>query len=170
MPMAFEYAMSIGPTCRAAYHLRRCLGPAAIKGVFDWQVTPAAAFVKYLERDFSGLLDFLDLEQTSEGVRNIRFDTLHPHGFTGPLPLAYPEARARHDHLCARTRAALKGPAGLVLWLSDPISLEDEAMMSNALRFYSPDLVYRVARAPRAGSDGPDWRGNNAEWDVALES
>jgi hypothetical protein len=161
-----ELFMSIGPTCRSAYHLRRRLNGEVVRGVFDWQVTPTAALVQYLERDFSGVLDFLDLEQTPLGVRNKRLDTLHPHLFRGPFPLSYPEARATHDRRCARTRDVLRADTPLVLCLSDPG--QDEAVISAALRKYNPRLRYRFL-SPVGGADGPDWRGNFVAWDEALD-
>jgi hypothetical protein len=72
MPM-IDYALSIGPNCRAKYHLRRRYARDAVNGVFDWQGTPASSCIAYLEADFIGVFEREDLEIRAGSLRKQAF-------------------------------------------------------------------------------------------------
>ncbi len=168
-------AMSIGPTCRAAFHLRRLLGDKVIRGVFDWQVTPTTAFAAYLERDFDGLFDLRDLRAEGGRVVNRRFATSFEHYFpkdcaTPDMLAYYGSAKDMHDRRCARTRAAFIGREPLRLFLSDPVSRGELALLTAALRRYSPTLEFELVPAPPDGMDGPSWKGNSAAWERHIRT
>ena len=170
---AIDYALSLGPNCRAKYHLRRRFGFGSPNCVFDWQVTPPAALQAYIEQDFNGMYERDDLYIKNGCVFNRRYNTSHQHEFPRgtteqTLSEHYPAARARHDYLYQRTRSLLRGHARLLLAFSRPISDDTSQSLRKTLRGYSPHLRFEWLQEPEGGADGNDWTGNSAVWDALL--
>lgn len=166
-----DLALSIGPNCRAKYHLRRKFGACAPSGIFDWQVTPPAAIHAYLERDFQGLFELDDL-QTQDGiVWNSRFGTSHEHEFPAgidDLERHYARARARHDHLCRNTRRYLTGDRRLLLGFSRPVPTDVVAGIRAQVVRYSPQIRCELVAEPEGLARSDDWKGNLRVWDELL--
>lgn len=167
--ITIDCALSIGPTCAAAFHLRRRFKRHAVRGVFDWQVTPVDALIRYLQADFTGLMELPDLEQWPS-VRNKRFDTLHPHEFPVPVQAAYPAAYDRHLFLCQQTRLALRGNGRVLLQASEAMHPMHLVRIEDAVRRYSPKLKFTLQNGPARPPDGEDWRGSETVWDGVLST
>lgn len=165
-------AVSLGPNCRGKFHLQRVFGAASPNGVFDWQVTPAAAIHRYLEQDFEGMFERADLLIRSGVVWNGRHQTSHQHEFPrgltdDQLDLLYPSARARHDHLCRRTRALLRQRGPLLLVFSRPVATEMIEELARGVSRYNPRLAFHLLAEPIEGSIG-DWTGDTEVWNSML--
>jgi hypothetical protein len=173
--MSFDYALSLGPTCRARYQMERVLGKERCpSGVFDWQITGRKALVAYLRNDFEGMYELADLEIDGM-VCNRRFGTTHQHEFPpditlASLPAHYVNARSRHDHLAAKTRALLRGDKRLLLCLGGRLTMRRYVALWLELRLRFPRLTFTLLNGPRF--DDPDevatWYGNDAAWDGHL--
>lgn len=165
-------AISLGPNCRGKHHLHRVFGDASPSGVFDWQVTPAAAIHCYLQQDFAGMFERADLVVKAGIVWNGRYDTSHQHEFprgltAEQLDAHYPAARARHEHLCANSRAQLSGRGPLLLVFSRPVPDEVIAELAAGVSRYNPRLAFHLLAEPVEGAVG-DWTGNAEVWDQLL--
>jgi len=165
-------AISLGPNCRGKYHLHRVFADASPSGVFDWQVTPVEAIHCYLRQDFVGMFERADLVVRAGVVWNGRYGTSHQHEFPrdlspGQLDACYPAARARHEHLCRKTRALLGGRGPLLLVFSRPVAEEVVAELRAAVSRYNPRLAFHLVAEPAAGAVG-DWTGNAEVWDELL--
>ncbi|WP_156342832.1 hypothetical protein [Devosia sp. A16] len=165
-------AISLGPNCRGKHHLLRVFGDASPSGVFDWQVTPPEALQCYLRQDFAGLFEREDLVVKEGVVWNARYRTSHQHEFPRGLTAAeldahYPAARARHEHLCRRTRSRLRGRGPLLLVFSRPVPGEVVAGVRAAVSRYNPRLTFHLVAEPPEGAVG-DWTGSAEVWDALL--
>ncbi|CAN5220291.1 hypothetical protein BH09PSE2_BH09PSE2_19130 [soil metagenome] len=87
--------------------------------LFDWQVTPTAAAVEYLERDFQGVFEREDLTTPEAAdVEHRWLRTRHPHDFHAvdgvvngsTVDAQYPQVRQRFEHLAERFRRHLREP------------------------------------------------------------
>lgn len=166
-------ALSLGPTCRAKYHLHRVLGPRALKGVFDWQVTPHKALLTYLERGFEDTFDLADLTIEDGTVTHRTLRTAHPHQFSTPangmvLAQEYGAARERHEKRCLSTLASLMGNAPLLLVMSDPVDDHLQGDIAVTVKRLFPQLDFEIVSCPIDGVEGPDWRGADKPWNAVL--
>jgi hypothetical protein len=165
-------ALSLGPNCRGKFHLHRVFGDANPNGVFDWQVTPTEAIHRYLAQDFEGMFERSDLLVKAGVVWNGRHNSSHQHEFPrglseDQLDACYPAARARHDHLCNRTRGLLHGRGPLLLVFSRPAPVEVIDALKRRVSTYNPRLTFHLVGEPPAGAVG-DWTGDTAVWDELL--
>ncbi len=102
--------------------------------IFDWQITPFAAVLEYLERDFQGVFEREDLFLNADGeVEHRRLGTRHPHDFKpmGGLTEAlvdqgYARARSKFDHLARKFLEHLERP-GPFLYVFREVRIYDEA-------------------------------------------
>lgn len=102
--------------------------------IFDWQITPFAAVLEYLERDFQGVFERDDLFLNPHGeVEHRRLRTVHPHDFKpmGGLTEAlidagYAKARGKFDHLARKFLTHLTRP-GPFLYVFREVRIYSEA-------------------------------------------
>jgi hypothetical protein len=171
MPM-IDYALSIGPNCRAKYHLRRRYARYAVNGVFDWQGTPASSCIAYLEADFIGVFEREDLEIRAGSLRNKRFGTSHFHELAelteAALDRRYPTGRSRHDHLCRNFRSIIRSGKRVLLAFSDAIDEPTKADLVAALRAYAGRTELHFVFEPQESGPWPSWRGDKKLWDQLL--
>lgn len=176
---AIDAVLSIGPNCRAAHQLDRVFGEVRAKSIFDWQMTPLATIHAYLDNDFRGLFERTDLEVRKGIVWNGRFNTSHMHEFPrGLLPedldRHYPDAHARHVHLCKRTRAAFHSRRRLLIVYSAPATPDEIDGLRAHLRTYAPKQRFHLIGETADCADGSEWpavdawRGSTAAWDRLL--
>lgn len=177
--MRFRYAVSVGPSCRAKFHLRRIFGKHhAPSSVFDWQGTPPTAFAAYLAHDFKGMFDREDLVVDEGRVRNSRYGTSFRHAFPPTITyesidIHYPSARSRHDYLCSHTRQLLRGRGPILFVTSHPVGEAGMATIENAIRSYAPKLSFELLEGPSPDPrtwphDERAWIGNLDAWNRAL--
>ena len=155
-------------------------GLGAPKTVFGKQTTHAGAVIEYLRRDFAGVFEFDDLDFEGEFVWHRSLPTRHMHYFsTNASPderrTEYPAARAKHDALCAATRALLTDKEatlflfGGALEVSQRVEIEAEIAARNPRRPFRLVTIDVSDRPPSYdGDDG--WQGNHEAWDAALAS
>lgn len=163
--------------------------------VFDWQITPYAALLAYLEQDFAGVFEREDLFVDDDGiVVHRRLGTRHPHDFhgdAGPMTPAaldaqYPAARAKFAHLAVKFLDHLRQP-GPFLYICSGAPDRSQAVRLIAqlsrhaghqfqLLFVMPGPADALAGLdPRAacvvqqpGVDKPptqQWEGDDGDWD-----
>jgi hypothetical protein len=129
--------------------------------IFDWQITPFAAVLEYLESDFRGVFERRDLHVEDGEVVHRRLKTRHPHDFhavdgvldEAAIDAGYAHARGKFDHLAAKFRAHLLRP-GPFLYVCKEIRIYDEAVrLTQLLRARSPDHAFRLLFV---GYDGED--------------
>jgi hypothetical protein len=166
--------------------------------IFDWQITPFAAVLEYLERDFQGAFERADLVSENGEVVHRRLKTRHPHEFPHDLALddagidaAYSQARGKFDHLARKFLAHLRRP-GPFLYVFKDIRIYDEAVrLSALLRRHSPDHAFKILFVGYEGDDqmlkalegevfkgwvpyasgkptDREWEGHDASWDRIL--
>lgn len=175
MPIV-HYAISFGLQCRAKYQLKRVFHASCPSGVFDWQETPVAAAVAYLENDFQGMFEQADLfvDSTKRHVVHRTLGTTHMHEFPEGVTdkgihLYYARARRRHDYLCEKLRRILRSEHPILIAIApnhnDPLDLP---ALREALARYNPRGRFHFVVEPEAGAAGGDWRGDSATWDAAL--
>jgi hypothetical protein len=170
----FDFAISLGPTCRTAHQLRRLFGrERAISSVFDWQITPPGALLSYLASDFAGMFEIPDLTIVGGVVINRRYRTEHHHEFpkncTGrDLAEHYFLARNRHVHLCDNIRRLLAKDCRVLCVLSSAATEGDRQLTESAFRKLSPRCSIEVVLVEDAVGDLVDWHGDDAVWDAAL--
>lgn len=176
-----HHAVSFGPYCRARYQLKRVFRSVNSSGVFDWQITPPAAAVAYLESNFEGMfeIDDLDIEPETQFVFHRALRTRHMHEFPKiatreSLEQHYSRARKRHDYLCGKVRDLLQGVAPVLIAMApgsgDHKSVEVDRLRA-ALNKFNPQGTFHLMVEPHEGSrDGSDWRGNDRVWDDALRA
>jgi hypothetical protein len=170
----YDVVLSLGPTCRPKYQINRVAKSQSPRGVFDWQITPTSALVAYLDRDFAGIFEAIDMELFEEKAWNKAFLTLHPHDFplgmksTADLLRNYLGARQRHLHLVDKTRSILKSSQRCLLVLGRLDEGYAVGEVEGAIRRYAPTLNFRLLTAPSL--EGPatppeeDWQGNDEIW------
>jgi hypothetical protein len=169
----FQQVLSIGQNCRARHHVRRTFGKhSGRKGVFDWQITPASAFLEYLSRDFRGMFDRADLVARNGEVFNDRFGTNHVHEFPkgiqpDDIDRHYPAARKRHDHWCAFTRRVMTNDLSALFVLAAPVPPDTLEEISSAIARLKRNNRFLVLNGPE-NDVGSDWTGNQAVWDQHL--
>lgn len=170
--VTFDYALSIGPTCAAAHHLRRAFKRHALHGIFDWQITPIDAFEAYLNRDFQGCLEYEDLLFERGKVSNRSTGTVHVHEFDDHdinRSMTFAKAKARHIYLCSQTRDALQGKYGkLLLQLSETRPSAELDRMNSMVRHYNPTLRFTINNGPPLPLPHEDWRGDLDLWNRAF--
>lgn len=173
-----DFALSIGPNCRAKHHLRRRLGSYAINGVLDWQVTPAAACLAYIDADFTGMFDRDDLDIRDGVVWNSRWGTSHQHEFPANLSNAgldehYPRARSRHDHLCDNFRSTMQTGNRVLLAFSGIINDDAKQRLVDAYSAYGRKaelfFIFEPHDDPSYKPSAADWQGDGALWDRLLD-
>ena len=171
----FQQVLSIGQSCRARHHARRIFGKnnSGRKGVFDWQITPVEALLKYLERDFVGMLERSDLAINRGSVENTRFGTIHYHEFPelsqlDDLDARYPIARRRHDRWCAYTRNVMANDYSALFVLAAPVADEAVGRISEAIGRFNPRKRFLVLNGPE-NDHGQDWTGDTDVWTKHLE-
>ncbi|WP_378950167.1 hypothetical protein [Mesorhizobium sp. ANAO-SY3R2] len=155
----FQQVISLGPNCRARFHIDNLLGKyKAKRGVFDWQGTPSGAVIEYLRRDFQGLFERCDLVIEDRFVRNRRFGTSHRHAFPEGLAESlldelYPLARARHDLFCKVTRGALRNGLSTLFVLCKPIPPEHMEEIAELIEQVHPGRRFAILPAPEGDHD-----------------
>jgi hypothetical protein len=129
--------------------------------IFDWQIAPFAAVLKYLESDFRGVFERADLHVENGEVTHRWLGTRHPHEFhaiNGVLDEAaidaeYPAARGKFDYLAAKFRRHLERP-GPFLYVHKEIRIYDEAVrLMQLLHARNPDHAFKLLFV---GYDGED--------------
>lgn len=172
-----DYALSIGPHCRAKYQLRHRFGAIAVGGVFDWQITPLDTVLRYVNCDFRGLFELRDLELRRGRVWNREVGTSHQHEFPHgmetdtELKAAYDRARSRHDHVCQTTRATLRSGRPVLLAFSRLVDDEARQQVIAAFRHYAGGgghnlhFVFEPVKVPATA----DWRGDPTVWKALLQ-
>jgi hypothetical protein len=171
----FELVLSLGPNCRAKHQILRAF-PKEIcpSSVFDWQVTPMRAVRFYLGNDFRGTFERAELEIADGIVIHRRLRTKHIHEFPEGIGAAeigryYDDARTRHEHLCAKTRAILKGKNGVLICLSKRLPFYKLALLDLSIRRYAPGLRFSLLNGPKGDYPNREvWQGDDALWDRHL--
>jgi hypothetical protein len=167
-----DYAPSIGPNCRAKYHLRRRYARFAVNGVFDWQVTPPRSCIAYLEADFVGVFERQDLEIRDGSLRNRKWGTSYFHELSelteAALDRRYPTGRSRHDHLCQNFRSTIRSGKRVLLAFSQGIDEPTRQELVAALRAYAGDTELHFVFEPQDGGPWPSWRGDEKLWNALL--
>jgi hypothetical protein len=128
--------------------------------IFDWQITPFAAVLEYLERDFQGVFERADLVSENGEVVHRRLLTRHPHDFPhdqelddATIDAAYAQARGKFDYLARKFLAHLRRP-GPFLYVCKEIRIYDEAVrLSELLRRHSPDHAFKILFVGYEGDD-----------------
>jgi hypothetical protein len=172
--MDFDIVLSFGPICRTKYQLLRTFGKDECpSSVFDWQRTPMSAIRFYLENDFRGTFEREDLEVSGYSVINRKLRTSHLHAF--PKHIAddeidryYSRARARHDHLCDRTRAILRGDRRVLICVGAHLRPYRWMRLNFVIRRYAPKLRFRLLNGPANDCSHEIWKGDDALWDRHL--
>jgi hypothetical protein len=167
--------------------------------IFDWQITPFAAVLDYLDRDFHGVFEREDLVIENGEVAHRRLGTRHPHDFKPHLAMdeaaldrGYAAARAKFDHLAAKFRAHLQRP-GPFLYVVREIRILDEAVrLGELLRRRNRDHAFKLlfvgyegedqhlgalegeafkAWTPQASGKAAEraWEGDDGAWDAILK-
>jgi hypothetical protein len=183
MDQAYE-PISIGYSCEVKYQLSRTLYMRRFpdgdetdlrnmlltsersqrsfrRHIFDWQITPFAAVLTYLEADFQGVFEREDLHVVDGEVAHRTLSTRHPHEFhaidgvldDAAIDAGYPAARAKFEHLASRFRAHLLQP-GPFLYVCKEIRVHEEAVrLMDLLRARNPDHALKLLFV---GYDGED--------------
>jgi hypothetical protein len=129
--------------------------------IFDWQITPFAAALEYLERDFEGVFERGDLYVDDGEVAHRRLATRHPHDFhphdgvldEDAIDRGYAAARSKFNHLAGKFRANLGRP-GPYLYVFNEIRIFDDVVRLCALlRRRNPDHAFKVLFVDREGQD-----------------
>jgi hypothetical protein len=168
MPSVFKQAASLGPDCRGKFHIKKILLHGGKRGVFDGQVTPPAALIEYLRRDFVGMFERDDLYVQDGRVLNRRFGTNHIHEFPEDvtdemLDSLYPQARRKHDVWCATTKQTLTCKLSTLFVLSRPVTKSEQDIIAELIQRMAPRRTFLLLAAPD-GDAGADWTGNHALW------
>jgi len=170
----FDVVLSFGPDCRAKPKMLRAFPRETCpSSVFDWQVTPVRALRFYLANDFRDTFERADLLLPGPWVVNGKLRTNHMHAFPkdispDEIDRYYPEARARHDHLCENTRAILQGDRRVLICMSRRLPLYRLWLLRLSIRRYAPDLRFRLLNGPANDRSRNIWTGNDAAWDRHL--
>lgn len=136
--------------------------------VFDWQITPFAALMAYLENDFRGVFEREDLVVDGSEVAHRTLRTRHPHDFRpvdgvlddAVIDAQYPAARAKFEHLADKFHRHLRAP-GDFLYVRNEIRIYDETVrLRERLSAGSPDHRFKILYV---GLDGED------QWMEALD-
>jgi hypothetical protein len=183
MDGAFE-PISLGYSCEVKYQLSRALymrkhpdgsedelrnllqtterGQRSFeRHIFDWQITPFAAVLEYLDRDFQGVFEREDLTVEDGEVVHRRLGTRHPHDFhaadgvldEAAIDAGYADARGKFEHLAAKFRRHLRQP-GPFLYVCKEIRIYDEVVrLAALLRQADPDHAFQILFV---GYDGED--------------
>jgi hypothetical protein len=173
-----HYAISFGLQCRVKYQLKRVFRAASPSGVFDWQETPVATVIAYLENDFRGMFEQADLfvDPGRGHVAHRTLGTTHMHEFPSgvtneTIHLHYERARKRHDYLCGKLRKILRDRHPVLVVVAPnhgaPYPVDVPALRE-ALRRFNPKGTFHFLVEPEAGALQGDWRGNNGAWDDIL--
>lgn len=174
--MQFETILSLGPTCRAKYQIIRIFGKQrSPSSVFDWQATPYRAVRFYLDNDFCDTFNREDLVTINGRVKHRKLHTSHLHAFPegitdAEIDVYYPQARARHDHLCEKTRAVLHCREPVLICLGRHIKVTRWLRLAVAIRRYAPGLRFKLLAGPLGDLPDDDvcWQGRHDLWDRHL--
>jgi len=129
--------------------------------IFDWQITPFAAVLKYLESDFQGVFEQADLHVEDGEVAHRLLGTRHPHDFhavdgvldEAAIDASYPAVRSKFDYLAGKFREHLKRP-GPFLYVCKQIRTYDDAVrLMQLLRTRNPGHALKLLFV---GADGED--------------
>lgn len=180
----FHRVVGLGQMCRAKYNIERkwierrtslrATTDCLTRTVFDWQITPYPALLEYFRRDFQGLFELEDLGMLDGRVVNQRYGTLHRHDFPDNPDLAkhYAAARARHDHLCNKTRVVMTTPIATLFIRYGALSPDEQRGLHDAIadmRRGQPFALALIDDDDQPPTDPhEDWQGNHAYWDRAL--
>jgi hypothetical protein len=180
---AFE-PISLGYSCEVKYQLSRALFARKFpdgdenecrrmlltpeygqrtfeRHIFDWQITPFAAVLEYLQRDFQGVFERSDLHVESGEVVHRRLKTRHPHDFhpvggildEAALDAGYAKARGKFEHLAAKFRDHLRRP-GPFLYVCKEIRVYDEVVrLMQLLKARSADHAFKLLFVGYEGED-----------------
>lgn len=138
--------------------------------IFDWQITPFAAVLDYLERDFQGVFERKDLFLNAAGeVEHRRLGTRHPHDFKpmgglteASIDQGYAQARSKFDHLARKFLDHLTRP-GPFLYVFREVRIYDEAVrLIDLLKRKNPAHDFKVLFVGHPGETD--------QWMTALES
>lgn len=183
MDSAFE-PISLGYSCEVKYQLSRALymrkhpdgtehdlrdllqtterGQRSFeRHIFDWQITPFAAVLEYLDRDFQGVFERKDLTVENGEVVHRWLGTRHPHDFhaangvldDAAIDASYTAARSKFEHLAAKFRRHLRQP-GPFLYVCKEIRIYDEVVrLMGLLRRADPKHAFQILFV---GNDGED--------------
>jgi hypothetical protein len=179
----FNRILVLGRDCRPRFHIENMpefsrYGSLRIsrrvfpKSVFSWQITPAAALLEYFRNDFAGMFELADIEQRGKAIVNVRFGTRHPHEFPPNSPTSirdgYRRARARHDHLCRATKAAVADPLPTLFVFGEklPEAIRDEIAAEIKRRRHGAPFILAEWRQPEAPPTDPAaaWQGDHEFW------
>jgi hypothetical protein len=166
--------------------------------LFDWQITPFAGVLDYLENDFKGVFERRDLFVEMGQVTHRRHLMRYPHDFhpgDGPLDEAavdrqYPAAREKFEHLARKFRRLLEQSGPFLYVARVTPTREDALRLRRLLQRAHPDHAFELLflgwEDPAAAPDldgvahwafvtldsdkgaGREWEGNDEAWDQAL--
>lgn len=166
--------------------------------IFDWQITPFEALIRYLESDFQGVFERDDLAAAEGEVEHRTLRTRHPHDFHAldgvldarAIDAQYAAARSKFDYLAQKFRRLMADETPK-LYVFRQIRIYDDAvrlaqLLSVAgggpakLMFVGYDGEDQMLDALRGEvfkswaplrADKPDdrqWEGDDARWDAVL--
>jgi len=190
MEKTYQRLMSIGPDCRAFYHIMKMDAFTTRtnlhisrrvfrKGVFAWQGTPSEAFIDYLRNDFDGMFERGDLAVRDGRVFNVRFGTSHLHAFSDPseagIDRHYAAARGRHDHLCAVAREAIDDPAPTAFIFGGRLPADVHGRIEHEIARRRDGALFDVIaiddrNLPPTHEGTEAWTGNHEFWQGRLSS
>ena len=166
--------------------------------LFDWQITPFAGVIDYVEHDFQGVFEREDLFVELGEVAHRRHGMRYPHDFHGEgqgideavIDRQYPAARQKFEHLARKFRLMLEQPGPFLYVARVTPTREDAVRLRRRLQGAHPQHRFELlflgweedAQPPdldgvahwswlTLDSDkgsGREWEGNDAAWDEAL--
>ncbi|MDH6229592.1 hypothetical protein M2281_000164 [Mesorhizobium soli] len=172
----FQQAISLGSSCRAKHNMELVFGKHVTRigrrGVFDWQITPDAALLEYIYRDFSGMFERDDLVVENGHVWHGQHRVKHQHEFPGgitgeQLTLLYPEARAKHDEWARRVRNAFSNYLSTLFVLAKPMGEDAFHELSKVIASRCAHKPYLILPAPDNDNDN-EWEGDPEVWKQHL--
>ena len=144
--------ISLGSVCEVAYQIKLHTDKDE-SDYFDWLITPIAAVVFALERNFEGMFDLNDLEifANGEAVHNKKTGIMYLHTF----PLSedrlvlpnfrdlYPDASSKFLHF-RRKFLALKDRNDPVTFIRRDVSPEEASLLCETIRRNFSKLKFRL--------------------------
>jgi hypothetical protein len=115
--MHFDYIVSLGASCTAAYQIRSYFGQE-IAFPFDWLITPWSSMIELVTNGFVGFIDEEHLAPYKDyfSIMNTKHPILHHHDFSREEGVVTPRwkdevanVRGKYDYLCARWERVLDG-------------------------------------------------------------
>jgi hypothetical protein len=200
----FDRFIGLGFDCEVVAQLRRLTGDERAQ-VLDWQVVPHESLVHVLRTDFADYLQRPNLVlsedgeyvlDTATGIQIYHLFPTTPGSLSVRLPWApaFPQVRARADHLLRRWRETVDSPLDVLYLRRDPEGVFTEPQMveiRDAMRERYPAHRFALVWAHDAPAGEPTvvrelgeglyaagihvaqpaavhWRGDDAAWDSAF--